>query len=263
MKKTIAGLISLFYLTQLVAIIFAIAITVPGEQGVRHPRVEYFEDGEDLQSSLYVYAFLLGGAAFLALGMRLHLGRIIFRNLETLIVFLTSFLLLASLYPEHMLLDLVPAVALAAVKRRVSHWLLSVGVSVFTAAVVGAIMGVSLGLVPVIALMAFLSVYDIVAVFFSSHMMNVVRNVRGTGSSFLIEIPGLRSAVGISDLAVPAMFVASCFSRSSYVQSLVVATGAALGLSWAIASSNKRGLMPALPFIFAGSLAAYGVTLAL
>ena len=259
MKRTIAGLLSVFYLTQVTAVVIVALVTVPSPDPAepRQPRIRYLEGGETIASSLYIYAFLMAGVALIAVAMKLGLGRFLFRNLETLIVLVSLFLLLVSIYPPHPLAWLGLAVAVAAFKRIYPHWLLVTGLSILTAATVGGIMGISLGVLPIIALMACLSVYDVVAVRFSTHMSNVVENVRGSHSSFLVEMPGMESAVGISDLAVPSMFVASNALSNSAMSALWVATGGAFGLGLAIVISGRKGMVPALPFVFVGSMAAY------
>ncbi len=259
MKRTLAGLLSVFYLTQVVTVAIVGLVTVPGADRTepRQPRVRYLEGGETIESSLYIYVFLMAGVAMIAVAMKLGLGRFLFRNLESVIVFVTLFLLLFSIYPHRPLVWLGLGVAVAALKRAYPHWLLVSGLSVLTAATVGGIMGISLGALPVVALMAFLSAYDVVAVRFSTHMSNVVENIRGSRSSFLVEMPGMESAVGISDLAVPSMLVASNALSNSVVSALWVALGGAFGLGLAIIFSDRKGMVPALPFVFVGSMAAY------
>jgi len=258
-KRTIGALISLFILTQFVAIGIVGLITEPGTEPdePRVPRVDYIDGGDTIESSARIYVFLVAGVALLALAIKLKLGRVVFRHLESLIIFLTIFLLLISIYPPLSYLWTIPALGVVLIKRIYPHWVLVTGLSVLLAAIVGAIMGVSFGVTPILALMLFLSIYDIVAVKFSSHMGNVVKSVRGTKSAFLIELPGLRAAVGISDLAVPAMFVAANFLWNSTGLAIAVAAGGAAGLAMAIFYSNRSGMVPALPFIFAGVLAAY------
>ena len=259
MKKTITTLMSLFMLTQVVTMGIVGLITVPGLQPdePREPRVDYIEGGDTIESSMEIYVFLILGVGILALAIKLKLGRILFKHLETLIIFLTIFLLLMSIYPSLSYLWIVPALGVVLIKRAYPHWALVTGLSVMLASIVGAIMGVSLGIVPILALMGFLSIYDIIAVKLSSHMGNVVKNVRGTNSTFLIEVPSLRAAVGISDLAVPSMFVAAIFLWTSPGLALAVAVGGAVGLALAIFYSNRSGMVPALPFIFGGILATY------
>jgi presenilin-like A22 family membrane protease len=258
-KGTIVALMSVFILTQIVAIGIVGLITDPGSapDEPREPRMDYIEGGDTIESSMQIYVFLIMGVGLLALAIKLKLGRIVFKHLESLIIFLTVFLLFISIYPSLSYLWILPALGVVLVKRAYPHWTLVTGLSILLASIVGAIMGVSFGITPILALMLFLSAYDIVAVKFSSHMGNVVKNVRGTKSTFLIEIPGLRAAVGISDLAVPAMFVAANFLWNSTGLALVVAAGGAFGLALAIFYSNRTGMVPALPFIFGGILSVY------
>ncbi len=258
-KRTVGVLLSVFLLAQLSTILIVGLITVPasapGEP--REPRVHYIEEGDTIQSSVQIYGILMVGVALLALAIKLKLGRIIFRNLEAVLIFLTVFLLLLSIWPDTPYMWIFPAVGVVLLKRRFPHWGLVTALSILLASIVGAIMGVSLGVIPIIALMGFLSVYDVVAVKFSSHMGNVVKLVRGTRSTFLIEIPGMTAAVGISDLAVPSMFVAANLLVNTIGLASLVAVGGAIGLALAIYSSSKNGMVPALPFIFAGTLVAY------
>lgn len=265
MRKTLVVLLTLFLATQVATITISQLITVPSEDPAepREPRVDYLEGGESIEDSIYLYFFLMGGVVVIAVAMRFKLGKMLFRNLELLIVFLAAMLLLLTIFPERPIVWLGPPLALAAARRFISHWMFSSLLSIFLAAAVGAIMGVSLGTLPIIALMAFLSVYDIAAVKFSTHMRNVVTHIRGTNSSFLIEIPGLKSAVGVSDFAVPAMLVTSVMILHSAGLALIVAGAGAMGLGLAIVWSSRSGMVPALPFIFATSAGAYGLVAAL
>jgi presenilin-like A22 family membrane protease len=258
-RRTVIVLLAIFLITQASTMVVVNLITVPAEDPgePRERRVDYIEGGETIKSSLQVYAFLVAGVGLIALAIRLKLGKYIFRNLESVIILLTTFLLFFTLCPESPLVWVLPAVGLVLLKRFASHWAFATALSIYLASVVGGIMGVSLGLIPIMALMGFLSVYDIVAVKMSSHMGNVVKNVRGTASAFLVEIPGLRAAVGISDLAVPAMFVGANALLLSPGSGVLVALGGGMGLVAAVLYSDRSGMVPALPFIFAGTMAAY------
>ncbi len=259
MKRTLAGLLLVFYATQLASLVITLAVTAPGSEPgrAREPKVDYLEGGDTIGSSLYIYVFLMVGAVFIALAMKFNLGRLLFRSLESAIIFLSVFLFLFSMFPGKGLLWVIPGLLAAAAKRIFSHWLLASGLSVFIAAVVGSILGASLSPLPILALMGFLSIYDVVAVKLSGHMQSVVDHVQGTRSSFLIEIPGMKSAVGISDLAVPSMLVASSLITGSLALALATALGGALGLAVAILTSHRAGMVPALPFIFCGCIAVY------
>jgi presenilin-like A22 family membrane protease len=264
-RKTVTGLLCIFLLAQFAAMAITQFITVPdpGPGTPRRAKVKYFEDGDDVGSSLYIYAILMGGAALLALAMKLKLGRLVFRNLEALIIFLTTFLFLYSVYPSRPLVWAALSLGVLLLKRSYPHWALVTGLSIYLSAVVGAIIGVSLTVEPVIILMGLLSVYDIVAVNLSSHMSNVVQQVRGTRSAFLVEIPGMKSAIGVSDLAVPSMFVSSALVYNSAAMALGTGLGGAIGLAAAVVYSSRKGMVPALPFIFLGCLGAYSVGIAL
>ncbi len=259
MRRTLASLGLVFLLTQIAAMAIVVLITVPGDGPTepREPKVDYIEGGETVESSLQIYLFMMVGIVLVAVAMKLGLGKLLFRNLEALIILLTTFLLLFSIFPSTPYLWVIPAVLALLLRRAVKHWAFVTALSIYLAAIVGAIMGVSLGIVPIIALTAFLSAYDIVAVKCSGHMGNVVKNVRGTGSAFLVEIPNLKAAVGISDMAVPSMFVGANFLVGSYLVAVAVALGGLLGLTLAIAWSNRSGMVPALPFVFSGTLLGY------
>jgi len=258
-KKTILGLLAVFCATQAVTLAIVDLVTVPSPDspGGREPRIRYLEGGDTIASSLYIYVFLMACVGFIAVAMKLGLAKTLFRNLESAIVFVSLFLLLQSVYPQGTFAWLAVAAGVAGLKRLYAHWLLATGLSILTAATVGAIMGMNLSIVPVIALMGYLSVYDVIAVRFSKHMSLVAESVRGSRSTFLIEMPGMESAVGISDLAVPSMFVASCALTYSAMGALWVALGGAFGLGFAIVVSDKKGMVPAIPFVFAGSMATY------
>lgn len=140
-------------------------------------------------------------------------------------------------------------------------------------------LGLSLPWQTVLALAAMLSIYDIVAVYGTHHMVTMMKGLLARGVIFAAVVPEKPHAlgervdsihpgegvmlVGTGDLALPAMFVASAL-----VDSPIAAIGAAIGalLGFAATSSLFLGMgrgkpMPALPPIVAGMTIGFLVSL--
>ncbi len=130
--------------------------------------------------------------------------------------------------------------------------------------------GVSLPWRTVLALALILALYDIGAVYWTKHMVALMKGLLARGVVFAAVLPEMPHAfgerldrvhpgegfmlVGTGDLAVPAMFVASLVP-SSQSAALFAAAGALVGFLvtlFLFLGPDRRRPMPALPPIVAG-----------
>lgn len=77
----------------------------------------------------------------------------------------------------------------------------------------GAVIGLSLGILPVIVLLIFLSVYDIIAVFFTKHMITLAQTISEKKIAMIFYIPTKKRLfkLGGGDLVLPLVLTSSFY----------------------------------------------------
>lgn len=91
----------------------------------------------------------------------------------------------------------------------------------------GAIIGLSLGLIPVIVLLMLLAIYDIVSVFYTKHMITLAQMIIKKKIALLFVIPAKKREykLGGGDLVIPAVVSSSLFAmlirNHTFLQTLV------------------------------------------
>ena len=131
--------------------------------------------------------------------------------------------------------------------------------SVLATAGAGALIGVSLGVLPVIVLLILLAAYDFNAVFKTKHMVSLAKNVTSKNLSFTYALPTPEHQfeLGTGDLVMPLVFASSVLAVSQqtfsfpfyFVPSLVILFASYIGLAITLDYvSRKPGTaLPALP----------------
>jgi len=155
---------------------------------------------------------------------------------------------------------IIPAVAVVAW----AFWKKGVAITnlvlMLTIAGVGAILGASLGFLPALALILVMSVYDIIAVFGTKHMVTIARESVGK-YPLMFTIPTADKAMGLGagDIAIPLTFSASVLASHGMGYALTTAYGGLLGLTalYYYMLGKRDVTLPALPPITAGLLIGY------
>jgi presenilin-like A22 family membrane protease len=123
----------------------------------------------------------------------------------------------------------------------------------------GSMLGISLGIIPVIFFIFLLSVYDVVAVFFTKHMVSLAKIIVQKNLAFLFVIPSKEKELklGGGDIAIPMMVSSSLFNllapkyTLTYVMLPIVGIwlSSILGLllTFYILDTKKAKALPALP----------------
>lgn len=133
--------------------------------------------------------------------------------------------------------------------------------AIFATAGVGVVFGISLGIVPLIFFLIFLSIYDYISVFATKHMVELADFVVEKDLAFTVTAktppvrPGAKEKridLGTGDLIAPIMLEVSALSFSVAAAGLVflgamVSMSIFLALVW-----KKRTVLPALPPIVLG-----------
>ncbi|HOZ35993.1 MAG TPA: presenilin family intramembrane aspartyl protease [archaeon] len=139
----------------------------------------------------------------------------------------------------------------------------------------GAIIGISLGIIPVIVLLILLAVYDIISVFFTKHMITLADMIIKKKISLLFILPTKKREykLGGGDLVIPALVSSSLFAllikKYSILQILIpisaiwISSIAGLFLTFYILDRYKTKVkaLPALPIQVALMLVVIIITL--
>ena len=148
---------------------------------------------------------------------------------------------------------------------------------IFTIAGVGAFIGASLGIVPVLIFMLLLTVYDFISVFVTKHMIHLAKEITKRPTAFVVSIPHKFKKpvsfayekrkrkkihvfqLGAGDIAIPLMFSVSVLSTYTFVHGLLTSIGSVTALGLLIFYLvRKPGIaLPAIPFITLGSVAGF------
>ena len=151
--------------------------------------------------------------------------------------------------------------------------------AIFSGSGVGALLGLSLGIVPCIIFIIILSVYDFVSVFITKHMVSMAKAVTERPMAFTIAAPHkfkeakyipIKKAkkkvhvfqLGLGDIIIPLMFSVSVLNRFTIFHSIIIMIGSLTGLLLlTIYITRKPQALPALPFVCTGALAGYLISL--
>jgi presenilin-like A22 family membrane protease len=176
-------------------------------------------------------------------------------------------------------LDLLLAVALTTWKVLKPTIISQNVAAIFSGSGVGALLGLSLGLIPSIIFMMILSVYDFVSVFITKHMVTMAKAVTERPMAFTIAaphefkqakyVPSKKSKkkvhvfqLGLGDVIIPLMFSVAIMNQFTIFHSLMSLAGSIVALIvLTLIITRKPMALPALPFICSGALAGYIISL--
>ncbi len=123
----------------------------------------------------------------------------------------------------------------------------------------GAILGLSLGIIPVMVLITILAIYDLIAVFYTKHMLSLANLFIEKKVSFIFEIPTKKRLfrLGGGDIAIPLLVSSSLFNIlivkyslfTSLIPIILIWFASIIGLIWTfyILNTGKVKALPALP----------------
>ena len=136
-------------------------------------------------------------------------------------------------------------------------------VLIFTISGIGALLGSSLGFTPALALLLGMSVYDIIAVYVTKHMVTLAEESKGRfAMMFLIPVGDRVMGLGAGDIALPLTFTVSVLASHGAGYAVPTAYGGLLGLIWLFyyVQTKEKVTLPALPPITVGLLVGYLLT---
>ena len=127
----------------------------------------------------------------------------------------------------------------------------------------GALIGVSLGIIPIILFIIALCIYDYIAVFKTKHMVSIAKAVIDKNLAFTIALPTKehKFELGTGDLVIPLVFASAAVQASGIIAGVFVLAGSLAGLLLTIDYSSKHvgKALPAIPLQGILMIAAFGI----
>jgi len=214
-------------------------------------KVSIVENPADLQNAAFFFAYILVATMLLILLLKFYKGNTLFRAVELLLEFSAIQVFLAIF--ANAIVSAAGALALVAI--RFFNERLKTPFLMFATAIVGALLGSSLDLLPAMLLAWLLAAYDYYAVFHSKHMVFLAKQLGQRQAAFAISLKHKKESVllGTGDFVMPAMLAVSALKISS-LAAFSTAFGAFAGLAILVWHMEKnKGYYPALPPIVAGA----------
>ena len=240
----------IFVITQTLGLIVATLLLA---QGAQQPI--FTENINDVANSIYLIFMILAMTAVILIVLRFRRKRNILWYIEALAVFTTTIVVASAFFPTNDYIALAIAILLVAWRytHRNNLWLRNV-VGIIAIVGAGALIGISLGLLPVFVFIIALSIYDLIAVFGTKHMVVIGRAVVKQNFAFTIALPTKHHTfeLGNGDLVIPLMTASSVMANglfnSNYFVASLLLSASFIGLMISIyLVAKKQFAMPALP----------------
>ncbi len=255
-KKLIAQLALLFFITQAIGLATGDFLI---NEDIHATMIN--EDPDSIDNSIFLIGYILVFTAILLAVLKFApewLFYIFLKGIESLAILGTTAIVLSAFITEGIVV-LVLAVIMVGLRIFLSKniWLRNVS-SVFATAGAGALIGASLGVLPIIVFIVLLSVYDLIAVFKTKHMVTLAKGVTKKNLSFTFALPTKdhQFELGTGDMVIPLAFAVSVLGsvKQTGIQNVfmipsLILFGSLIGLivtvHWASQKNGKA--LPALP----------------
>ncbi|MDO8428790.1 MAG: presenilin family intramembrane aspartyl protease [Candidatus Diapherotrites archaeon] len=209
MQKTLLiQLITIFLITQILGIFVSLNL-IQTELKVELVN----ENANDVSNSLFLFAQILIMTGVMLLGIKLFKKGFFLRILEGLAILFSSYLVFWTIIPD---LAFMFSVLLLGLKNFMQdNFFVKNIVSILAVTGVGSLLGVSLGIIPVIVFLVLLAVYDLIAVFVTKHMLVLAKPVIEKNLAFTVTMPTKEHAyqLGTGDLVIPLVFASSLLNE--------------------------------------------------
>jgi presenilin-like A22 family membrane protease len=274
-KKLFLQLISIFLVTQFLGLFVGLNLISHGveREGIVN------ENPDDPVNSIGLFLYILIFTAILLLIIEFYKGELLFILLESILVFFTSLIVFGFVLPEEFgLIALLLSIALVASRLILrKNVLLRNIASIIAASGAGPLIGYNFGLIPVMLFLIILAGYDVIAVFYTKHMVSLAKAITKKNLAFTFAFPTKEHQfeLGAGDLVIPLVFAVSVLVETtkhflfpfSLISPAIILWGSLVGLGITIhfSSKNVGKALPALPlqtitmFLMLGLCIATGV----
>jgi presenilin-like A22 family membrane protease len=242
--------------------VFAIAQAIALFAGAQFlaQKVSVVKDSASVENAGFLFAYVIGATLLMLVIVKYYKGNKLFLLVEYLLIFSTVKLIAAMFVSE--LAALV--VGAAAIALRHFYPKARNALLVLAVAVVGGLLGASLDLLPAAVFAGALAVYDVIAVFYSKHMVTLAKALDKRGAAFAVQLRDGKESIqlGTGDIVIPAMLSVTA-TRMAPAAGAFGLLGSLLGLAAIIVLLERfKGYWPALPPIVFGTLGAISVFIA-
>ena len=240
-------LAAIFLVVESIGLLAAYLLAV---QGAQQPI--FGESVNDISNAIYLFSVIMLMTVVILLVLHFRKKSHMLWAIEALAIFATSIVLFGTFMPGWELI-----IALAIVAWRYTHresvWFrnLCSGIAIAGA---GSLIGISIGMLPVLVFITALAAYDIIAVFGTKHMVTIGKSVIKNNYAFTMAMPTKAHSfeLGNGDLVIPLMTASSVLANGPFMNNYLVASiclGASfIGLMISIMLVAKKKIsMPALP----------------
>lgn len=204
------------------------------------------QNPESVESSVHIFLYILVMTGVLLVLLKYRLSIIIKIMLVLAMLMGTSITLSSFIgYPGAFVSLLLVVITFLRKNIMVTNLTL-----VFTISGIGAWLGASLAVLPALILLIALSIYDIVAVFGTKHMVKLAEMSKGNlPLMFLIPVKDRHLGLGTGDLVIPLTFTVSVLRDYTLGSAVVTAFGGLLGLIslFIYVLHKEKVTLPALP----------------
>ena len=221
--------------------------------GLQQP--PFSEDINDITNSFYLFGVIMLMTAFILILLKLRKTRKLLWLVEGLAVFSTSIIVFSAFFPTNDIIVLgLTAIIIVWRYTHRENVLFRDFVSLIAIAGAGAFLGISLGLIPILAFVIILAIYDIIAVFYTKHMVEIGKQATSNNFAFTVAFPTKKHTfeLGNGDLVIPLCVASSILINGPFNNNGLVA-GLSLGASFIglmtsiYTVSVKKIPLPALP----------------
>lgn len=266
-RKLLLQLVGLFIVVQLLGLYVGSTLIADDVQATL-----ITDNPDDVVNSVGLFLYILVFTAIMLVIIKFLKDKFLYyflKAIEALAIFATSVIVLAAFadfvmwfFGFNAALAFVLGTAILLVVLRIvlaKNVLLRNITSVIATVGAGALLGVSLGVIPVLVLLLLLAAYDFIAVFKTKHMVTMAKAITKKNLSFTFAMPTSKHTfeLGTGDMVMPLMMGVSVLneynSAFAFPFNLVPAFGvlaaALFGLLWTmnISSKNIGTALPALP----------------
>ncbi len=242
-------LISIYLAVQIIGLNVGLELTRQIEASVIPAAVE---NPESTSSSLQIFLYILLMTGLLLVFIRFKLG-IIIQILLFLGIFGGIFIAFWSLFRDYAVILAVILTVLAIWRRK--NILLMNFTLIWTIGGIGGYLGASLHFLPSLILLVILSAYDIVAVFWTKHMVTLAKESKDKLPLFFAIPVGKKIlGLGTGDFAIPLVFSVSVLGDYGITHAFFTIVGGLIGLIslFFYTSGKKEIALPALPPVAVG-----------
>jgi presenilin-like A22 family membrane protease len=224
-------------------------------------QVSFVKDSASFGNAAFLFAYVIGATLLMLVLIKYYKGNKLFVLVEYALIFCTVDLFATLFINELAAL----AVAAAVVSVRAAIPRSRNLILVLSIAIVGGLLGASLDLLPAAAFAIALAIYDVIAVFYSKHMVTLAKALDKRGAAFAVHLQDGKESIqlGTGDVVIPAMLSVSAL-RIAPMAGVFGIVGSVVGIIAIIVLLEKfKGYWPALPPIVFGTLAAIGIYIVL